>query len=123
MSSHVSMPVSPRTDGSPDVRHAWWCVVAWFPAAVVSFVAGEGLGALLGQTGEGLPAWWVGGTALLGAVVVLAVPTVLARVFDRRARRAGDERARVPALVVLVLTGIVVAMNLFSWAMRVLLTG
>jgi len=114
-------PLGPtRPARSPDVRRAWWCVVAWVLALALAFVAGEGLCGVLGFTAACLTPWWVGGTALVGALLVLAAPTATAMYLDRRARRSGDDRARLPARLLLVLTGTVVVVNVYGWAMRVL---
>jgi hypothetical protein len=120
MTSHVHAHGA-RHAGAPEARWAWWCVVAWFPTAVLAFVAGEGLATLLGQSGDEVPPWWVAAAVLLATTAVLAVPTALAVWFDRRARRSGDERGRVPALLLLVLTGGFVLVNIASWAMRTVL--
>ena len=60
---------------------------------------------------------------MLASTAVLAVPTALAVRFDRRARRSGDDRARVPALLLLVLTAGFVLVNLGSWVLRIVLEG
>lgn len=122
MTSHVDVPTG-RHPMSPDVRWAWWCVVAWFPAVVLAFLVGEGLAALFGYSGEELPAWWFALLVVLASTAVLAVPTALAVWFDRRARRSGDDRAHVPALLLLVLTGGFVLVNLGSWVLRIVFEG
>lgn len=95
-------------------------MAAWVPALALAFVVGEGLCTVQGVTAVCLTSWWVGGTALVGALLVLGAPTVLAAWFDRRARRSGDFRARAPARLLLVLTGTVLVVNVYGWAMRVL---
>lgn len=90
----IDLDIQPsRAARSPHVRHAWWCVVASPLAFALAFIGGEWLSAVLGYTGEGEPPWWVGGTAVLAAVVVLTAPTVLALWFARRAGRKGDTGA------------------------------
>ena len=59
-------------------------------------------------------------TVLVAAGGLLAVPTLLAVRFDRRARAAGDDRARVPAVILVVGTLAFLAMNLVSWVLIVL---
>ncbi len=115
----VSPPVV-RTSRPRAVWGAWWCVAGWVLALALAFVAGEGLCGVLGFTAACLTPWWVGGTALAGSLVVLSVPTALAVWFDRRARRAGDDRAQIPARMLLVLTGLVVVVNVYGWAVRVI---
>lgn len=111
----------PAAPGARDVRRAWWCVAAFPLALVVGFVGGEWVPELLGHGVEGVAPWWVGGLALLPFLVAAGIPTALAWRFHRRARAAGDQRALVPALILLVLAGGFVVINLFSWLMWALL--
>lgn len=115
-------PRRPSTGPTPrEVRGAWWCVASIPVALVAGFVGGEAVAAALGYTEEGLPPWWVGGLALLTAVLAMAVPTVIAWRLHLRARARGDDRAAVPTYVLTVVTAGVLVLNLFSWLMRVLL--
>ncbi len=116
--------VPPRASGADtrgEVRGAWWCVASAPVALVAGFVGGEAVASALGHTGEGLPPWWVGGVALATALLALIVPTVAAWRLHRRALARGDERAAVPAYLLLSLTVGVTALNLFSWGVRALL--
>jgi hypothetical protein len=112
---------APQVDTRRQVRGAWWCVASLPLALVIGFVGAELVASALGHEGEGLPTWWVGAAALLVAVVPLAVPTWVAWRLRGKARTRGDHRADVPAYLLLVLGGAFVAVNLFSWLMRVLL--
>ncbi len=87
-----------KTERRMSDRTATWWSLALYPFAFVgAFVVGEGLASLYGYDGGAETApWWVmlgaGGPALL----VLAVPALVAVHFGRRALRAGDEGAKVP---------------------------
>ena len=119
--STLGSPRTSQTDTRRAVRGAWWCVASVPLALVAGFVGAQAVASALGYDGEGLPPWWVGGAALLTAVLAMAVPTAIAWRLHRRALPGGDERAAVPAYLLLVLTAGVAAINLFSWGMRVLL--
>ncbi len=114
-------PRQRRGSTGRDVRGAWWCVASALPAAVVGFVGGEAVVAALGYDGAGLPPWWVGGVALTCGVLPLAIVTALARRLHGRARSGGDDRAAVPAYLLVVLTAGLLVIYAFSWLMRVLL--
>ena len=55
------------------------------------------------------------------AVALFAVPVVLAWRFADRARVRGDDRGRVPALVLTVVAAVFVAVNLIQWVMILVL--
>ncbi|HET6967900.1 MAG TPA: hypothetical protein VFI44_06465, partial [Ornithinibacter sp.] len=110
----------PHARDQHDVRLAWACLVAAPFVTVLAFVAGEVLAAALGHDGVGAAPWWMALTVLLVAGALLAVPTLLAVRFARRARAAGDDRARVPAVILVVGTLAFVAVNLVSWVLMVL---
>ena len=122
MTADVRTPAG-LTPRSPHSRRAWWCLAVPPVAVVLSFVAGEGATALLGYTGEGLPPWWVGATAVLSGAVILGIPTVLARWWAHRASEQGDPSGRTPATIMLALWLAFLAVNLLSWLARVLLEG
>ena len=111
---HPRTPV-PRDDR--DTRAAWACLVAAPVAFVLAFVVGEGLSGRLGGDGVGAPAWWVGVLSVVAALVVFCVPAALASWFGSRAHRRGDDRATVPAAVLVVLSLGVLAMNLLAWVL------
>ena len=111
---------TPHLRDQHDVRLAWACLVAAPVVAVLAFVTGEGLASALGYDGVGAAPGWMALTVLLGAAAVLAVPALLAVRFARRARAAGDDRARVPATILVVGTLAFVAVNLVSWVLMVL---
>ena len=104
-----------------DVRLAWACVVAAPVVLVVAFGVGEGLGGVLGAAGTGGVSTGVALVVLLVAGVLLAVPTLLAVHFARRAHAVGDDRARVPAVLLVVLTAGFLVLNVVSYAAMLLL--
>ena len=116
-SAHASPPRDDRDDR--DTRAAWACLVAAPVAFVLAFVVGEGLSSALGWDGVGPPVWWVGVLSVAAALVVFSIPAVLATWFWSRAHRRGDDRARVPAAVLVVLSLGFLAMNLLAWALDV----
>ena len=62
----------------------------------------------------------VGVLVLVASLVVFAVPTGLAWRFANRAHAHGDDRARVPAVVLTVLVA-AFATNVLSWVLTVVL--
>jgi uncharacterized membrane-anchored protein len=58
---------------------------------------------------------------LLMVAALFAVPTVLAWRFANRARARGDDRGRVPALVLSVIAAVFVGVNLVQWVMLLVL--
>ena len=100
--------------GGRDTRRAWVCLALWPIAFAVALVAGEGTSALLGYDGVGPAPWGVAFVSLIVATVIVAGPAVLAVGYWRRAQRLGDGRAKVPALVLVVLVAGFIATNLLS---------
>lgn len=117
---HRPPSLAPRSKYS---RRAWWCLALSPVAVILAFVAGEGLTALMGYTGEGLPPWWVGAAAVVTGALFLGVPTLLARWWARRAAAEGDPSGRTPATILLALWVAFLLVNLFSWLARVVLEG
>lgn len=76
-----------------------WIAVALVPVFfILAFAAGEGLLAALGYPGGNAPAW---ATVVsdMGALVVVLLPCLAAVWFGRRARREGERRGLVPAVI------------------------
>lgn len=109
---------SPARDDR-DTRAAWACLVAAPVAFVLAVVVGEGLSSRLGWDGVGAPAWGVGALSLGAALVVFGITAALATWFWSRAHRQGDDRARVPAAILVVLSLGFLAMNLLAWVLDV----
>ena len=110
---------APRPRDDLDTRAAWACLVAAPVAFVLAFVVGEGLSSLLGWDGVGPPDWWVGLLSVGAALVVFSIPAALATWCWSRARRRGDDRAKVPAVILVVASLGFLAMNLSAWVLGV----
>ena len=111
---------TPHIRDQHDVRLAWACLVAAPFVGVLAFVAGDGLATALGYDGVGAAPWWMALAVLGVAGALLAVPALLAVRFARRAQAAGDDRARVPAIILVVGTLAFLALNVVSWVLMVL---
>ena len=103
-------------------RRAWWSLLGFVPGFALSFAIGEGLISALGYPvgGEEQAPWWAMVVATVPALVVFVVPAVLAAWFGTRAIRLGDERARVPVVVGLVVAGGFILLNGLSALLLVL---
>lgn len=90
-----------RLDGPAYTRRAWWSLLGFVPSFVLAFVIGEGLISALGYPsgGEDLPPWWAMLVAVVPALVVFALPAVLAVHFGRRAVDLGDPQGKVPMML------------------------
>ena len=110
-------PVAPaRPDaGAADQRRTWWSLLLFPVSFVAAFGVGEGLASALGHpTGSGDVPVWVMVAAGGPALVVFAVPAVLAVLFGRRALRRGATGAKVPMLLAVVVAALFVAQNLVA---------
>jgi hypothetical protein len=116
------LPSSP-TRGGPgavtrddrDVRLAWVCLAASPVAFVLAIVVGEGTASLLGYEGVGVAPLWIAAIVLVLAMAVFCLPAVLATWFWRRGRARGDDRGKVPAVVLITLSAVFLALNLVSY--------
>lgn len=79
-------------------RRAWWSLLGFGLSFPLAFLVGEGLIAVLGYPpgGAARATWWAALAAVVPALVVFALPAVLAVHFGRRAVDLGDLRGRVP---------------------------
>ena len=111
---------SPAWRDDLDVRRAWACVVSAPLAAAVAFAAGSGIATAFGVDEGDVAPVPVGLLALMVALVLFAVPTGLAWRFANRARARGDDRARVPAIVLTTLVAAFVGQNVIAWLTAVL---
>lgn len=105
----------PSTGHDRDVRRAWWSFALFVPSLVAAFIAGEGLLAAMGHSGDQSPP---AGTALMAglpAILVFALPTLLVWYFGHQAERHGHPEGRTPVLVAVVIAGGFLAMNLFQF--------
>lgn len=113
-----SMTVVPRDD--LDVRRGWACLLATPLAALVAFAAGSAIATVFGvEEGDAAPVP-VGLLALVVALVLFAVPTGLAWRFANRARARGDDRARVPAIMLTTLVAVFIGQNVIAWLAAIL---
>ena len=96
-----------------DRRKAWWSLALLPVGFVAAFVVGEGLLALYGQEphADQMPPWWAVMGAGVPALVVFAVPMLVTLHFGRRAVAAGDDRARVPMTIAVVITVVFMLQN------------
>lgn len=99
--------------GVRDVRNAWRSLMLFPLSFLAAFGVGEGLASLLGHPsgGSGDVPLWVMVTAAGPALLVFALPALLAMVFARRAERAGDRGGRVPMWIGVGLAGVFVLLN------------
>ena len=111
--THPVAPI-PASRDDRDVRFAWACLLSAPVAFVLAFVVGEGIASVMSVEEGATPSVWVAALVLLLAVALFAVPTVLAWWFANRARARGDDRGRVPAIVLTVLAVAFVGVNLLS---------
>jgi hypothetical protein len=90
--------------GAPFTRRAWWSLLGFVPSFGLAFLIGEGLISALGYPPGGAePApWWAALIAATPALIVFVLPAVSAVYFGKRAMRYGDDRARIPMVLALV---------------------
>ena len=98
-----------------DVWSAWACLVASPLAFGLAFVVGEGTSTLLGHDGDGIPSWWVVTVTLVLSVAVFCTPAALATWFWHRAEARGDDRAKLPAIILYVLSAAFIGVNLAAY--------
>lgn len=98
-----------------DVRFAWACLWSAPVVFLLTFVLGYGLATALGVEDGEMAGAGAGILVLLMVAALFAVPTLLAWRFANRARARGDDRGRVPALVLTVIAAAVVGVNLVQW--------
>ena len=109
----------PRDDH--DVRLSWACLLAAPLAFVAAVVAGSGIATAFDVEEGGVAPPGVAVLVLVVSLVLFAVPTGLAWRFANRAHAKGDDRGRVPAIVLTVLVGAFLAQNVLSWVAGVVL--
>lgn len=110
-------------DAATSLRRAWWSLPGFVVTFFLAFAIGEGIATALGQPSGSSEAaeWWVMVLAGVPALVVFALPAVLAVHYGRRAVRLGEPRGRDPIVVALVGGGFVL-LSLLS-GILVLLAG
>ena len=102
---------------SKGVRWAWICTALIPVGVIAAIVVGSVIASALGYEsgGEELAPIGIALAAGIPAVLVGLLPSGFAVYFGLRARRAGDERGLVPALVAGVLGLGFVGINLLSY--------
>ena len=117
----VAPTPAPRDDR--DVRFTWACLLSAPVALVLAFVVGGSIAAAMGVEEGGTAPVGVALLVLLAVVALLAVPTALAWRFANRARSRGDDRGRVPAIVLTVIAVAFVGVNLLSGVLTLFVDG
>jgi hypothetical protein len=85
------------------------------PSFALAFLVGEDLISALGHPSGGTPApLWAMLTASVPALVVFALPAALAVHVGGRAIHAGDDRARTPVIVAVVVAAGFIVLNAVS---------
>ena len=107
-------PTGPPRRDDRDVRLAWLCVAASPVAFVVAFVVGEGTSTVLGYDGTGIAPWWILVVTLVLALAVFCVPAALATWFWRRGLARGDDRGKLPAVILITLSAGFLGLNLMA---------
>lgn len=105
---------TPASRDDRDVRFTWACLWSAPVAFVLAFVVGEGIASVMSVEEGTTPPVWVAALVLMLAMALFAAPTVLAWRFANRARARGDDRGRVPAIVLTVIAVAFVGVNLLS---------
>jgi hypothetical protein len=103
-------------DGHRDRYRSWLSLVLYPLAFLAAFGVGEGLASALGHPvgGDTTPPVWVVLVSTLPALLVFCVPGALALFFGRRALRAGDQAARAPMTIGVVVAVLFVGLNVVS---------
>ncbi|GAB3764933.1 hypothetical protein FB382_000811 [Nocardioides ginsengisegetis] len=114
---HASRPRSPADTAA---RRAWWSLAFYPVSSIVAFVIGEGLYAALTDDPAD-PALWQVLVAGVPALVVFAVPGILAVTQGRRAMRLGRPDGRVPAVIGAVIALSFIGVNLLSYVATLVL--
>lgn len=108
------MSVTEVEAGRRDTVVAWLSLLGFVVSFFAAFFVGEGLSSAFGYDvgSEGpAPPVWVMLASTIPALIVFAIPGVVAWIFGRRAVRHGDQRGNVPAIIGLVIAGAFALMN------------
>lgn len=99
--------------GAPLTRRAWWSLLGFVPSFGLAFLIGEGLISAIGYPSGGAEQapWWAALIAVTPALGVFVLPAVSAVYFGRRAMRCGDNGARIPMALALVVAAGFVLLN------------
>jgi len=99
-----------------DLTWSWVSLLGYVLSFFAAFLVGEGLSSLFGYDvgTDARPPVWVMFASTIPALIVFAIPGILAWIFGRRAVRAGDRRGNVPAWIGLVIALWFVATNVLA---------
>ena len=98
-----------------EVRRAWWSLILLPVGFVAAFVVGEGIPAWMGHDSAiARPPLWVMALAFIAALIVIALPLLVTRVFSRRAAAANEPGAWLPLMVSGSIVGAFALINLGS---------
>lgn len=102
----------PRPSGKY-VKYAWLSLLGYVLSFALTFTVGESLATMFGYPPGGAePApGWVIAASIIPALLVFAIPGIVAAYFGRKATRAGDRRGNVPAWLGLGIAAGFAAMN------------
>jgi flagellar biosynthesis protein FliQ len=103
-----------RTPAELAYRRAWWSLLLYPVAVVVSLVVGGSLFWLLDDN-VGDPAIWVFLVAVIPALLVVMIPGMMAVTHGRKAIKLGRLDGRVPAVVGVALGFLFVALDLSAF--------
>ena len=89
------------TIGRRDLTISWLSLIGYIVSFFAAFGVGEGLASAFGYDvgTEVMPPAWVAIASTVPALVVFAIPGIIAWIFGRRAQRAGVRRGAVPAWI------------------------
>jgi hypothetical protein len=110
------MSVAAVRKGPRDLLWSWVSLIGYPLSFFAAFGVGEGLSSMFGfEVGsETRPPVWVMFASTIPALLVFAIPGILAWIFGRRAVRAGDRRGNIPAWIGLGIALLFVAINVLA---------
>ena len=103
--------------GPRNLTWSWVSLIGYVLSFFAAFFVGEGLATLFGYdsgTTDVRPPVWVMLASTIPALLVFAIPGILAWIFGRRAVRAGDRRGNIPAWIGIAIALMFVATNVLA---------
>ena len=119
MSGQPAVPTDARRAAVAQ-RRAWLSLLLYLASGVAAFVVGEGLASLLGYPsgGDGTTPFWVVLVAGVPALLVFAIPGLLAVYFGRVAIRLGRPSGRTPALLGAGIAVVFIGQNVLAYLLQ-----
>lgn len=111
------MSVTAVRTGPRDLLWSWVSLLGFLLSFPAAFGVGEGLSSLFGYdvgVADKAPPVWVMFASTVPALIVFAIPGVLAWFFGRRAVRAGDRRGNIPAWIGVAIALLFVLINVLA---------